>query len=137
MNDARTLPAAAAIVDENLRNMPIPDPAGARHFMSPQLRIRFTVGRALGDLAECAALNATRGHLVKKLIEPTEVLAGGTAEHSVVYSLGTPCGEWPDGVEFEGNRRADRYVVSRDLIEEMKVWNDGAEWLLVRQSGRA
>ena len=50
----------------------------------------------------------------------------------MVYSLGTLYGAWPDGTPFEGNRYVDRYVVSHGLITEMDVWNDSAEWLLVR-----
>jgi hypothetical protein len=60
------------------------------------------------------------------------VVAGGTAEGTVVYSLGTLYGAWPDGTPFEGNRYVDRYVVRDGLIVEMDVWNDSAEWLLVR-----
>ncbi len=58
--------------------------------------------------------------------------AGGTPEETVVYSLGTLYGAWPDGEAFEGNRYVDRYVVSHGLIVRMDVWNDSAEWLLVR-----
>ena len=41
-------------------------------------------------------------------------------------------GEWPDGTPFEGNRYVDRYVVRDGSIVHMEVWNDSAEWLLVR-----
>jgi hypothetical protein len=41
-------------------------------------------------------------------------------------------GAWPDGTPFEGNRYVDRYVVCHGLITEMDVWNDSAEWILVR-----
>jgi glycyl-tRNA synthetase (class II) len=53
-------------------------------------------------------------------------------DEAVVYSLGTLYGEWPDGTPFEGNRYVDRYVVKSGLITHMDVWNDSAEWLLVR-----
>ena len=137
MNDVQNLPDAAALVDEYLRILMIPDPAGARRFVSPRLRIRFTGGREMRDPAECAAFNATRYRWVKKRIERTEVVAGGRPAHTVVYSLGTLYGEWPDGTAFEGNRYVDRYVVSHGLIDEMDVWNDSAEWLLDRPSARA
>ena len=126
---------AAAIVDEYLRILMIPDPANARRFVAPGLRIRFTGGREMRDPAECAAFNATRYRWVKKRIERTEVVAAGTPEHTIVYSLGTLYGEWPDGTPFEGNRYVDRYVVSQGLITEMDVWNDSAEWLLDRRTG--
>lgn len=120
----------AQIVDEYLRIVMIPDPDGARRFVAPGLRIRFTGGRAMGDPAECSAFNAKRYRWVKKRIERTETVAGGDAGHTVVYSLGTLHGEWPDGTPFEGNRYVDRYVISHGLITQLEVWNDSAEWLL-------
>ncbi len=122
----------AALVDEYLRLLMIPNPAAARQFVSPQLQIRFTGGRKMREPAECAAFNSGRYRWVKKHVEATETVAGGTPECTVVYSLGTLYGEWPDGNAFEGNRYVDRYVVSHGLITQMDVWNDSAEWLLVR-----
>ena len=122
----------AALVNEYLRLVMMPDPVAARRFVSPDLRIRFTGGRAMRDPAECTAFNAGRYRWVKKRIERTETVAGATPEESVVYSLGTLHGEWPDGSPFEGNRYVDRYVVRQGLITEQEVWNDSAEWLLVR-----
>jgi hypothetical protein len=128
-------PSPAAIVDAYLRLLMVPDPDAARRFVAPDLQIRFTGGRAMHDPAECAAFNATRYRWVKKRIERTETVAGGTPEATVVYSLGSLYGEWPDGCPFEGNRYVDRYVVRQGLITQMDVWNDSAEWLLDR--GRA
>lgn len=135
MQHPSATPDPAALVNEYLRILMIPDPAGVRQLVSPQLRIRFTGGREMRDPAECAAFNASRYRWVRKRIERTEVVAGGTAEHTVVFSSGTLYGEWPDGTAFEGNRYVDRYVVSRGLIEQMDVWNDSAEWLLDRSLG--
>ena len=122
----------AAIVDEFLRLIMIPDPAAARRYTALGMRIRFTGGREMKDPAECTAFNAGRYRWVKKRIERTETVSGGTDAETVVYSIGTLHGEWPDGTPFEGNRYVDRYVVSRGLIVGMEVWNDSAEWLLVR-----
>ena len=122
----------AEVVNEFLRLVMIPDPAAARRFVAPELRIRFTGGRAMREPAECTAFNAARYRGVKKRIERTETVAGGSAAETVVYSLGTLHGEWPDGTPFEGNRYVDRYVVCHGLITQMDVWNDSAEWLLVR-----
>ena len=73
---------------------------------------------------------------MKKRIERTETVASTTPAaadgETVVYSLGTLYGEWPDGTPFAGNRYVDRYVVCNGLITQMDVWNDSAEWLLVR-----
>jgi hypothetical protein len=122
----------AALVDEYLRLLMVPDPQGARRFVSPHLQIRFTGGRAMHDPGECAAFNATRYRWVKKQVDATETVAGGTPERTVIYSLGTLYGEWPDGSAFTGNRYVDRYVVSHGVITQMDVWNDSAEWLLLR-----
>ena len=59
-------------------------------------------------------------------------MAGGTADATVVYSIGMLYGEWADGTPFHGNRYVDRYLVRQGLIVQMDVWNDSAEWMLVR-----
>lgn len=123
---------AGAIVEEFLRLVMIPDPVAASRFVAPGLAIRFTGGRPMRQPAECSAFNATRYAWVKKKFESTDVVAGATHEEAVVYNTGTLYGAWPDGTPFEGNRYVDRYVLQRGLIVRMDVWNDSAEWLLVR-----
>ena len=127
---------AAEVVDEFLRLIMIPDPVAARRYTAAGMRILFTGGRAMSDPTECTAFNRSRYKWVKKRIERTETVArtaqAGADEGEVVYSLGTLYGEWPDGTLFEGNRYVDRYVVRDGLITHMDVWNDSAEWLLVR-----
>ena len=127
-----TPPSPAAVVDEYLRLLMVPDPTSARRLVVPGLRIRFSGGRAMRDPAECSAFNAARYQRVDKRVEATETVVGGSARHTVVYSIGTLHGRWPDGTPFEGNRYVDRYVVSHGLITQMDIWNDSAEWLLVR-----
>ncbi len=123
---------AGAIVEEFLRLVMIPDPVAASRFVAPGLAIRFTGGRQMRQPAECSAFNATRYAWVKKRFESTDMVAGATHEEAVVYNTGTLYGAWPDGTPFEGNRYVDRYVLQRGLIVRMDVWNDSAEWLLVR-----
>jgi hypothetical protein len=125
-------PSPASIVDEYLRLLMIPDPQAAAAYIAPDLRIRFTGNRAMTHPVQCSAFNARRYAWVKKKVERTEVVAGGSAAETVVYSLGTLYGAWPDGTPFEGNRYVDRYVVRAGRIAQMDVWNDSAEWLLVR-----
>jgi hypothetical protein len=81
---------------------------------------------------ECAAFNATRYAWVKKNFERTDVVCGASTEEAVVFMTGTLYGEWKDGTAFSGNRYVDRYVVKHGRIVQMDVWNDSAEWLLVR-----
>jgi len=127
---------AGEIVDEFLRLVMIPDPDAARRYTAPGLRIRFTGNRPMNDPADTTAFNKARYRWVKKRIERTETVAraaGASADDAdVVYSLGTLYGEWPDGTPFEGNRYVDRYVVKNGSIVQMDVWNDSAEWLLIR-----
>jgi hypothetical protein len=138
---------AAEIVDEFLRLVMTPDPDAARRYTAPGLQIRFTGNRPMNDPADTTAFNRSRYRWVKKRIERTETVcrihtvnvenaansdSANTDEGEVVYSLGTLYGEWPDGTAFEGNRYVDRYVVKKGLIVRMDVWNDSAEWLLIR-----
>jgi len=124
--------AAAKLVEEYLRLLMIPDPEAARRYCAPEMEIRFTGNRLMRDPAECAAFNRARYKWVKKKFGPTHVAEGGSDDETVVYQTGTLYGEWPDGTKFEGNRYVDRYVVKRGKIVQMEVWNDSAEWLLVR-----
>ena len=128
--------SAADVVNEFLRLIMLPDPVAASRFTAPGMKILFTGGRAMSAPAECTKFNASRYKWVKKRIERTETVAAGSngtaPDEAVVYSLGTLYGEWPDGTPFEGNRYVDRYVVKSGLITHMDVWNDSAEWLLVR-----
>ncbi|ARP95076.1 hypothetical protein [Bordetella genomosp. 13] len=130
MRDAAA--AARDIVDTYLTVLMKPDPEGAKRYVAADLRIRFTGGRAMSEPAECTVFNQSRYRWVKKRFESTDVVAGATARHAVVYNRGTLYGEWLDGTPFEGNRYVDRYVLRDGLITEMDVWNDSAEWMLVR-----
>ena len=123
---------AAKIVEDYLRVLMIPDPQAARRYCAPEMEIRFTGNRPMREPSECAAFNRGRYKWVKKAFGPTHVAEGGTDQETVVYQTGTLYGEWPDGTKFEGNRYVDRYVLRRGKIVMMEVWNDSAEWLLVR-----
>ncbi len=120
-------------VEEFLRIIMIPDPEGARAFVSADLRIRFTGAREMQDPAQCTAFNRSRYAWVKKRFEQTDTVATGSADaDAIVYNIGTLYGEWLDGTPFEGNRYVDRYVVRNGKIVQMDVWNDSAERLLQR-----
>ena len=131
-----TLHSAADIVNEFLRLIMLPDPVAASRYTAPGMKILFTGGRAMREPADCTRFNAARYKWVKKRIERTDSVLASEQEalrgETVVYSIGTLYGEWPDGTPFEGNRYVDRYVVKQGLITHMDVWNDSAEWILVR-----
>ncbi len=127
---------AGGIVNEFLRLSMIPDPQSAAKFTSTDLQITFTGKRAMRTPADCTKFNAGRYKWVKKSIARTDVVISSPEEaargETIVYSIGTLYGEWPDGKLFEGNRYVDRFVVKGGLITKMDVWNDSAEWMLVR-----
>lgn len=108
----------------------VPDPETAMTYMAPGVEITFTGGRRYKHPSESAGLNARRYKWVKKKFERFDVVPG--AEETIVYSLGTLYGEWPNGDPFEGNRYVDRFVVRGGKIVKMDVWNDSAERLLAR-----
>jgi hypothetical protein len=135
--DLLNTPALAGeVVNEFLRLIMIPDPASASRYTAPDMKIIFTGKRTMRAPAECTKFNASRYKWVKKSIERTDVVIPSAEESArgdtVVYSIGTLYGQWPDGAPFEGNRYVDRYVVTHGLITQMDVWNDSAEWMLVR-----
>jgi hypothetical protein len=108
----------------------VPDPETAQRYIAPELAITFTGGRKYSHPRETAAFNAGRYKWVKKKMERFDVVPG--ERETIVYSLGTLYGEWPDGTPFEGNRYVDRFVVRNGKIVQMDVWNDSAERLLLR-----
>lgn len=126
-NRSRDVEAVRNYLDASMA----PDPERAASFVSPDFVARFTGGRVFRSPSGPTGFNAVRYRWVKKRIERTEVveLEDG-AEETIVYSLGTLYGEWPDGTPFEGNRYVDRFVVRDGLILETDVWNDSAEWIL-------
>jgi len=123
---------AVEVVETYLRLHMIPDPDAARAYCAPDLEIRFTGNRPMRDPAEATAFNRSRYKWVKKKFGPTHVVEGGSEAETIVYQTGTLYGEWPDGTPFEGNRYVDRYFVRHGKIARMEVWNDSAEWLMVR-----
>lgn len=130
--DVPAVISPAEIVDEYLRLLMGPEPAAARRLAAADLQIRYVGGRLMRDPAEAARFTASRYRWINKRIEATETVAGGTPEATVVYSIGMLYGEWADGTPFDGNRYVDRYLVRHGLIAQMDVWNDSAEWMLVR-----
>lgn len=128
MTDLPSLPAAAAIVQAYLEASMVPDPDRAARYMKPGTVITFTGGREFDHPAGPSGFNARRYRWVKKRMDRFDVCAG--KGETVVYSVGTLYGEWPDGTAFEGNRYVDRFVVRDGLIVQMDVWNDSAERIL-------
>ncbi len=120
------------LVREFLDATMVPDPVKAQTYIAPDVKITFTGGRPFAHPREIAAFNGARYQSVKKKFDFFDVCE--TPDGSVVYSIGTLYGAWPDGTAFEGNRYLDRLVVRDGKIVQMDVWNDSAEILLTRQT---
>lgn len=125
----------AALVRDFLEASMVPDPERAATYMADDVRIVFTGGRTFSHPSGPTGFNAMRYAWVKKRMERFDV-APGDGE-TVVYSVGTLYGEWPDGEAFEGNRYVDRFVVRGGKIVRMDVWNDSAERILTRRGVEA
>ncbi|WP_269584707.1 nuclear transport factor 2 family protein [Roseibium sp. Sym1] len=124
------IPAEARIVRDYLDASMKPDPDLAATFVADNVVITFTGGRVYDHPSGPTAFNAGRYSWVKKKMDTFDVAAGGG--RTVVYSVGTLYGEWPDGTPFEGNRYVDRFEVENGKIVKMDVWNDSAERILTR-----
>jgi hypothetical protein len=119
---------AAEIVEKYLVASMVPDPDTAALYMADDVEITFTGGRNFTHPRETSAFNAGRYAWVKKQMDRFDIAP--CASETVVYSIGTLYGEWPDGTPFEGNRYVDRFVVRDGKIVKMDVWNDSAERIL-------
>ncbi len=125
---------ARVIVETFLEASMVPDPETAAKFIADDVIIHFTGKTRMSHPSEMAAYNASRYNWVKKDIERYDV-APGDGE-TIIYSIGTLYGEWPNGDKFEGNRYVDRFVVRGDKIVMIDVWNDSAERILKREAGQ-
>jgi len=127
--------SAVQLVRDFLAASMAPDPVRAATFMSDDVRITFTGGRAMPMPTDITAFNGARYTWVKKQLGQFDWCERD--DHTVVYSNGTLYGQWPDGRGFSGNRYLDRFEVKAGKIVRMDVWNDSAEWMLVPEIGKA
>jgi ketosteroid isomerase-like protein len=109
-----------------------PDAERAASYIAPDFKLTFTGGRTFDHPSGSIGFNARRYRWVKKAMDRFDVVPG--SEETIVYSIGTLYGEWPDGTPFKDNRYVDRFVVRGGKIIRMDVWNDSAERILIRNS---
>lgn len=130
--DQKTDPATAAkaIVEAYLERSMVPDPEGARAYVSDDFDITFTGGRKFTGPDQTAAFNAKRYNWVKKKFLRTDAAYDPATGDVHVYNTGYLYGEWHDGTTFETNRYMDSFVVRNGQIVSTHVWNDSAEILL-------
>lgn len=130
--DQKTDPAIAAkaIVEAYLERSMVPDPEGARAYVSIDFDITFTGGRKFTGPDQTAGFNAKRYKWVKKKFLRTDAAHDPATGDVHVYNTGYLYGEWHDGTTFETNRYMDSFVVRNGQIVSTNVWNDSAEILL-------
>ena len=119
-----------AIVRDFLDASMKPDAERAASHIAKDFKLTFTGGRTFDHPSGSIGFNARRYRWVKKAMGRFDVVPG--LEETIVYSIGTLYGEWPDGTAFKDNRYIDRFVVRGGKIVQMDVWNDSAERILVR-----
>ena len=119
-----------AIVRDFLEASMKPDAERAASFIGKDFKLTFTGGRTWDHPSGSIGFNERRYRWVKKSMDRFDVVPG--ADETIVYSIGTLYGEWPDGAAFKDNRYVDRFVVRDGKIVRMDVWNDSAERILVR-----
>jgi ketosteroid isomerase-like protein len=119
-----------AIVRDFLDASMKPDAERAASFIGKDFKLTFTGGRTYDHPSGSIGFNAKRYRWVKKSMDRFDVVPG--ADETIVYSIGTLYGEWPDGTAFKDNRYVDRFVVRGGKIVRMDVWNDSAERILGR-----
>lgn len=109
-----------------------PDIERAASYIADNFKLTFTGGRTYSHPGGSIGFNAKRYKWVKKSMQRFDAVPG--SDETIVYSIGTLYGEWPDGTPFENNRYIDRFVVRDGKITQMDVWNDSAERILVRNN---
>jgi len=110
----------------------VPDPVTAAKYVGPNFSLTFPGGRHYDHPSGASAFNKHRYKVVKKRMDIFDVVPG--EDQTIVYSIGTLYGEWPDGTPFEGNRYIDRFIVRDGLIVQQEVWNESAERLLAKNN---
>lgn len=132
--DQKTDPAIAAkaIVEAYLERSMVPDPEGARAYVSDDFDITFTGGRKFAGPHQTAGFNAKRYKWVKKKFIRTDAAYDAATGDVHVYNTGYLYGEWHDGTAFETNRYMDKFIVRDGKLIRTDVWNDSAEVLLAK-----
>lgn len=122
--DARNA-AGCDLVRAYLAAMEARDLDAAQAMLGDGFVMNFPGAQGMTSLQELIEWSKPRYRFVKKTYDRFEALQSGDA--TVVYSIGTLYGEWPDGTPFEGIRFIDRFELSAGKITKQDVWNDIAE----------
>lgn len=97
----------------------------ARSMLADSFVMNFPAAPGLKTLEELIAWAAPRYRFVKKAYDSFEAFQQGQV--TIVYTMGTLYGEWPDGAPFDNIRFIDRFELADGRITRQDVWNDMAE----------
>ncbi|MCH8182938.1 MAG: nuclear transport factor 2 family protein [Proteobacteria bacterium] len=117
--------SASRMVAAYLRTMEARDLDGARAMLAPGFTMTFPGNRQYTQLEELIEGSKGRYRNVRKVFERFD--EAETPDGTIVYSIGTLTGEWPDGTAFSGIRYIDRFLVRDGKFIATWVWNDMAE----------
>ena len=118
--------SASRMVATYLRTMEARDLDGARAMLAPGFNMTFPGNRHYARLEDLIEGSKGRYRNVRKVFERFD--EAETPDGTVVYSIGTLTGEWPDGTAFSGIRYIDRFLVRDRKFIATWVWNDMAEF---------
>lgn len=122
---AAALPDPCQVIRDYLGAMEARDLDTAQAMLGDGFVMNFPGAQGMTTLQQLIDWSKPRYRFVKKTYESFEALQSGDV--TVVYSVGTLYGEWPDGTPFEGIRYIDRFELTRGKITRQDVWNDIAE----------
>ncbi len=126
MNNDQSLAAAVALIERFLGAMEDRDLDAAKTCLAGGFSMVFPGGKTMHTLEELIAWASPRYRWIKKSYDRFDPQQAGDSD-IFVYCFGTLYGQWPDGVEFEGIRFIDRFVVREGKLTGQMVWNDLAE----------
>ena len=122
---APAAPDPCELIRSYLKAMENRDLDTARAMLGEGFAMNFPDAPGLTTLEQLIAWAKPRYRFVKKTYDSFEAFQQGDV--TIVYSLGTLFGEWPDGAPFEGIRYIDRFELKGGRITRQDVWNDMAE----------
>ena len=117
---------AKELIQTFLRTMENRDLAAAEAMMAQDAVIIFPPDKRFSSQAEMVASAKGRYQWIKKTFDQIDAFSRDD-DTEIVYIMGTLYGENNYGVQFEGIRYIDRFVVRDNKIVEQHVWNDLAE----------
>jgi ketosteroid isomerase-like protein len=121
---------AEEIVRAYLDAMERRDLAAAKSFLAPEFRMTFPGDQQFTTLEQLVERSRGRYRSAKKSYQSFDSC------ENTIYCFGTLYGELLDGTEYSGIRFVDRFTVKDGKLVDQMVWNDMAEILGSRITGK-